>query len=162
MLDRSLFTISSLSLSWHNLRSITEKRDQNPPCCNLLSHGEVWSPLSLLPFRLNHHNSFRHSSRHFFSSLPFTSLVALFCLHTLEQHNILLPTRGPKPGTALEVQSHTAIYKETVISLVLLATLVLMQARIPLVFLATWVHYWLMFSQLLTSSLRSLSVRHIS
>jgi len=40
-------------------------------------------------------------------------------------------------------------------SLFLLATLFLIQARMPLAFLATWAHCWLMFSQLSTNTPRS-------
>ncbi|RMB91817.1 hypothetical protein DUI87_31745 [Hirundo rustica rustica] len=42
-------------------------------------------------------------------------------------------------------------------SLLLLATPFLIQARMPLAFLATWAHCWLTSSQLLTSTARSLS-----
>ena len=47
-------------------------------------------------------------------------------------------------------------------SLVLLATLFLIQARMPLAFLATWTHCWLMFSRLLTSTPRSFSAGQLS
>jgi len=49
----------------------------------------------------------------------------------------------------------SAEYRGTITSLLLLATLFLIQARMPLAFLATWAHCWLMFSWLSTRSPRS-------
>ncbi|PKU44632.1 hypothetical protein llap_5068 [Limosa lapponica baueri] len=46
-------------------------------------------------------------------------------------------------------------------SWVLLTTLFLTQARMLLVFLATWAHCWLMFSLLLTNTPRSFSARQL-
>jgi len=53
-------------------------------------------------------------------------------------------------------------YRGTITSLLLLATLFLTQARMPLAFLATWTHCWLMFSQLSTSTPRSFCNRQLS
>ncbi|KAK4830838.1 hypothetical protein QYF61_013767 [Mycteria americana] len=50
----------------------------------------------------------------------------------------------------------------TITSLVLLATLFLIQARMPLAFLATWAHCHLIFSQLSTSTPRSFSAGQLS
>ncbi|KAK4823935.1 hypothetical protein QYF61_008321 [Mycteria americana] len=47
-------------------------------------------------------------------------------------------------------------------SLLLLATLLLIQARMPLAFLATWAHCWLIFRWLSTSTPRSFSTRQLS
>ncbi|KAK4828387.1 hypothetical protein QYF61_026125 [Mycteria americana] len=56
----------------------------------------------------------------------------------------------------------SAEYKGTITSLVLLATLFLIQARMPLAFLATWAHCWLIFRQLSTNTPRSFSARQLS
>ena len=60
--------------------------------------------------------------------------------------------RGPKLNTILEVQPHQCWYRGMITALLLLATLVLTQARMPLAFLATWAHCWLMFSHLSTNT----------
>jgi len=70
-------------------------------------------------------------------------------LDTLQHLNVLLVVRGPKLNTVLEMQPYQ--YRGMIISLLLLATLFLIQARVPLVFLATWAHCWLTFSWLSTS-----------
>ena len=46
--------------------------------------------------------------------------------------------------------------------LLLLATLILIQAMMPFAFLATWAHCWLMFSQVLTNTPRSFSPERLS
>ncbi|CAM9602800.1 unnamed protein product, partial [Bubo scandiacus] len=51
----------------------------------------------------------------------------------------------------------SAEYRSKITSLSLLATLFLIQARMPLAFLATWAHCWLMFSRLSVNTPRSLS-----
>ena len=48
----------------------------------------------------------------------------------------------------------SAKYRGTITSLLLLATLFLIEARMPLAFLATWTHCWLMFSRRSTSTPR--------
>ena len=53
-------------------------------------------------------------------------------------------------------------YRGMIPSLLLLATPFLIQARMPLAFLATWAHCWLMFSWLSTSTPRSFSIGQLS
>ncbi|KAK4824310.1 hypothetical protein QYF61_013055 [Mycteria americana] len=56
----------------------------------------------------------------------------------------------------------SAEYKGTITSLLLLATLFLIQARMPLAFLATWAHCRLIFRRLSTSTPKSFSARQLS
>ena len=46
----------------------------------------------------------------------------------------------------LEMQPHQSWVQRDISSLLMLATLFLIQAKMPLAFLATWAHCWLMFS----------------
>ncbi|KAK4823068.1 hypothetical protein QYF61_025407 [Mycteria americana] len=75
-------------------------------------------------------------------SLVLQTLPQLRCpsLDTLQHLNVLLVVRGPKLNTVFEVQPHQW---GTITALLLLATLFLIQARMPLAFLATWAHCWL-------------------
>lgn len=92
-------------------------------------------PLSLLFSWLNNNSSL--------------SLLIAFVLQTLHQpcgpcldafeYLSILPKLGvPKQDTALKVGPHIAEYRGTITALVLLATLLLTQAWMPLAFLATW------------------------
>jgi len=72
--------------------------------------------------------------------------------------------QAPSPGAQSLVQAVTqqfpytrAEYIGTISSLLLLAALFLIQARMPLAFLFTWAHFWLLFSWLSTNSLRFVS-----
>ncbi|KAK4812355.1 hypothetical protein QYF61_017132, partial [Mycteria americana] len=73
-------------------------------------------------------------------------------LDTLQPLNVSLGVRGPTLNTAFEVRPHQCRVQGTITALVLLATLLLIQARMPLAFLATWAHCWLIFSWLLTNT----------
>lgn len=89
------------------------------------------SPLNLLLLRLNHSNSFSCSSPDLFSRpptpFPFSGLTeAAQCPSCSER-----PKTEPSP---LRCNLISAQHKGTVTALVLLATLLLTQARIPLVF----------------------------
>ena len=53
-------------------------------------------------------------------------------------------------------------YRRRTTFLVLFTAPFLIQARMPLAFLATWAHCWLIFSQLSVSTPRSLSIRQFS
>ncbi|KAK4818041.1 hypothetical protein QYF61_004568 [Mycteria americana] len=59
-------------------------------------------------------------------------------LDTLQHLNIPLVAGGPELNTVFEVRPHQCRDRGTITSLVLLATLFLIQARMPLAFLATW------------------------
>jgi len=96
--------------------------------------------------------------------LVLQTLYQLSCpsLDTLQPLNVLLVVRGPKLNTAFKVWPHQCQYRGTIPSLVPLATLFLLEARMPLAFLAPWAHCWLMFSRLLTSTPRSNSAGQLS
>jgi len=99
-----------------------------------------------------------------FVSHVFSSLHQLQCssLHMLEQHNTLFVLRDPKLNTVLKVWSHQCHIQGSVPSLVLLAMLFLMSARIPFSFLSTRAHCWLMFSSLRTNISRPFSTGQLS
>jgi len=72
-------------------------------------------------------------------------------------------SKGPKNEYSIQgAASPVPEYRGMITALLLLATLFLTQARIPLTFLATWAHCWLMFSQLSTSTPRSFSTGQLS
>ena len=102
------------------------------------------SPLSLLFSTLN--------NPQFPQPLPIRpvlqTLHQLRCpsLDTLESFNDLFGVRGPKLNTGIEVQPHQCKVRGKIPSLSLLATLFLIQARMPLAFLATWAHCWLIIN----------------
>ena len=83
-------------------------------------------------------------------------------LDTLQQLHVFLVVRGPKMNTVLQVWSHQCKYRGTITSLLWLATLFLIEARMLSAFLATCAHCWLMFSQLSTNNPRSFSTRQVS
>lgn len=56
----------------------------------------------------------------------------------------------PKLNTMFEAWSHQFEYRGIIPPLGLLTTLFLIQGRVQLEFLATWEHFWLKFSWLLT------------
>ncbi|KFP04029.1 Neuronal acetylcholine receptor subunit alpha-4 [Calypte anna] len=80
------------------------------------------------------------------SAAPANALVAL-----LQQSGFIFPCAQPWCGLT------SAEYRGRITSLDLLATLFLIHARMPLAFLATWAHCWLMFSFLAIQTPRSLS-----
>ncbi|KAK4810336.1 hypothetical protein QYF61_019139 [Mycteria americana] len=88
-------------------------------------------------------------------SLVLQILHQLRCpsLDTLQPLNVSLVVRGPKLNTGFNTRCGliSAEYRGMITSLVLLATLFLIQARMPLAFLATWAHCWLIFSRLSTN-----------
>lgn len=101
------------------------------------------SPLVLLLSRLDSH--ILHHSSELLQSSPPTSFV-IFSSHTSA-------TQDPPCIEGLQNWTEysrysliSAVYKGTVISLVLQITLFLMQARMPLAFLASWAQCWLMFA----------------
>ncbi|KAK4824615.1 LOW QUALITY PROTEIN: hypothetical protein QYF61_016921 [Mycteria americana] len=129
---KKLFLISNLSLPWHNLRTFP-----------LVLWLDIWekrpTPTSLQPpFRLNNASSLSCSSSDF-CSRPFTSFTALLWTRSSTSMSLLCGLTSAK-------------YRGTITSLVLLATLFFIQARMPLAFLATWAHCWLIFRQLLTNT----------
>ena len=75
-------------------------------------------------------------------------------LDTLQGLDVFLVVRGPKLNTLSRCSLSTAEYVGMITSL--LTTLFLVQARMPLAFLTTWVHSWLVFIQLLVFPLCSL------
>ncbi|KAK4809329.1 hypothetical protein QYF61_024565 [Mycteria americana] len=81
-------------------------------------------------------------------SLVLQTLPQLRCpsLDTLQPLKVSLGVRGPTLNTAFEVQPHQCPVQGTITALLLLATLFLIQARMPLAFLAAWAHCWLIFS----------------
>ncbi|KAK4812352.1 hypothetical protein QYF61_017129 [Mycteria americana] len=83
-------------------------------------------------------------------SLVLQTLPQLRCpsLDTLQPLNVSLGVRGPTLNTAFEVRPHQCRVQGTITALVLLATLLLIQARMPLAFLATWAHCRLIFRRL--------------
>ncbi|KAK4829008.1 hypothetical protein QYF61_001764 [Mycteria americana] len=83
-------------------------------------------------------------------------------LDTLQHLNVSLVVGGPKLNTGFEVRPHQCRVQGTITSLVLLATLFLIQARMPLAFLATWAHCWLILSRLSTNTPRSFSAGQLS
>ncbi|KAK4815695.1 hypothetical protein QYF61_005508, partial [Mycteria americana] len=89
-------------------------------------------------------------------SLVLQTLPQLRCpsLDTLQPLNVSLGVRGPTLNTAFEVRPHQCPVQDTITALLLLATVFLVQARMPLAFLATWAHCWLIFSQLLINTPR--------
>ena len=100
--------------------------------------------------------------------IPHPLLIRLvfqtFChlhYHSLDMYRCLsvsLVVRSPKLNRVIEVLSlQCQEYRVTITSLLLLATLFLIQARTPLAFLVTWPHCWLMFSWLSANTSRSLS-----
>lgn len=75
--------------------------------------------------------SLSHSSQVLFSS-SFTSFVVVLCIELFsEQLNVLLVVRGPKPNTVFDVWPHQIRVQGDKHFLALLATLFLMQARMP-------------------------------
>ena len=94
--------------------------------------------------------------------LTLQTLHQLCCssLHMLQQLNVFLVVRGWTQYSRCGLTS--AEYRGTITSLLLPATLFLIQARISLAFLATWAHCWLMFSRLSTSTPRSFSTGQLS
>ena len=82
------------------------------------------------------------------TGLTFQALHKPRCpsLDLLRYLHVLLVLRCPKLNTALEVRPHQCRVQGRMTSLVLLTTLFLIQARMPLAFLVTWAHCWLMFS----------------
>jgi len=84
-------------------------------------------------------------------------------LDLLQHLNVLSALRCPKLNTVLKVGSNQwGDYRSKITSLVLLTTWFLIQARMPLAFLATWARCQLIFSQLSIRTPRSLSVRQLS
>ena len=83
-------------------------------------------------------------------------------LDMLQQLNVLLSERGPKLNTVFKVRLYYTKYRGMITSLLLLATLFLIQARMTLACLATWAHCQLMFSHLSATIPRSFSVRQLS
>lgn len=101
------------------------------------------SPLILLLSRLDSH--ILHHSSELLQSSPPTSFV-IFSSHTSATQDPPC-IEGLQNGTEYSRYSLiSAVYKGTVISLVLQITLFLMQARMPLAFLASWAQCWLMFA----------------
>ncbi|KAK4820753.1 hypothetical protein QYF61_005916 [Mycteria americana] len=88
-------------------------------------------------------------------SLVLQTLPQLRCpsLDTLQPLNVSLGVGGPTLNTAFEVRPHQCRVQGAITALVLLATLFLIQARMPLAFLATWAHCWLIFRRLSTIQL---------
>ena len=148
--------MSSLYLPWCNLRPfplyITSytRRDQTPPQHNLPSGIVVErNKVSPEPPLLQTKQSqlpqllLKRPVLQIPHQLHCPSLDSLQCL------DVFLVVRGPKLNTVLRTQavaSPDVSRGGTITSLVLLATLFLIQARMSLVFLATWAHCWLMFS----------------
>ncbi|KAK4829679.1 hypothetical protein QYF61_005972 [Mycteria americana] len=97
-------------------------------------------------------------------SLVLQTLPQLRCpsLDTLQPLNVSLGVGGPTLNTAFEVRPHQCRVQGTITALVLLATLFLIQARMPLAFLGTWAHCWLIFTQPSTNTPRSFSARQLS
>ena len=83
-----------------------------------------------------------------------------FSLDTLQHLSVVLVVRVPEGAQYLRYSLTSTEYRIT--SLVLLATLFLVQARMLLAFLVTWAHCWLMFSQLSTNTPRSFSAGQLS
>lgn len=129
----------SLNFPWHSLRLYLGA--ETDPHLATSSFQEVVESDKVSPSRL-------------FSRLNNPSSLCLligFVLQTLHQpccscldafeHLIVLPELGgPEQDTALKVGPHFAEYRGTIPALVLLATLLLVQARMPLALLATWAH----------------------
>ncbi|KAK4811465.1 hypothetical protein QYF61_010344 [Mycteria americana] len=115
----------------------TDPTSRQPPFRQL--QRAMRSPLSLLFSRLNNPRSLSRSPSAL-CSRPFPSSVAL------------LWTRASPSMSLLSCGLTSAEYRGTIPALVLLATLFLIQARMPLAFLATWPHCQLMFSHLLTNT----------
>ncbi|KAK4828032.1 hypothetical protein QYF61_022809 [Mycteria americana] len=67
-------------------------------------------------------------------------------LDMLQHLNVFLALRDPKLNKVFEVWLHQCKYKGMITSIVLLATLFLIKARMLLAFLATWAHCWLISS----------------
>ena len=65
-------------------------------------------------------------------------------LDTLRGLNVFLAVRGPALSTALRCGPTSAVQRDDPL-LLLLAALLLTQARMPWAFLATWAHCWLVF-----------------
>ena len=110
----------------------------------------IRSPLKLLFSQLNNP-----------SFAPDPSQFHCPSLDALRGHDVFLVVRGPELNTVLEVRHYQCRVQRDDLLIVLLATLCLIQARMPLA-LATWAHCYLMFSWLLTSTLRSFSAAQIS
>ncbi|KAK4817702.1 hypothetical protein QYF61_026392 [Mycteria americana] len=154
---KKFFLISSLNLPWRNLRrdrphlstpsfqAVVESDEVSPqPPFLQAEQPQVPQPLPI--------------------SLVLQTLPQLRCpsLDTLQPLNVSLGVGGPKLNTAFEVRPHQCRVQGTITSLVLLATLFLIQARMPLALLATWAHCWLIFRRLLTNTPRSFSARQLS
>ena len=71
-------------------------------------------------------------------------------LDTFQGINAFLVVRDPKLNTVLT----SAEYRGMISSLLLLATLFLMQAGMALALLATWAHCWFMFNRAATNTSR--------
>lgn len=84
------------------------------------------------------------------------------CLDAFENLSVLPKLGGPEQDTALKVGSNLAKYRGTIPALVLLATLLLIQARVPMAFLATWAHCCVMFSLTSVREPRSSSAWQLS
>ncbi|KAK4822584.1 LOW QUALITY PROTEIN: hypothetical protein QYF61_017170 [Mycteria americana] len=83
-------------------------------------------------------------------------------LDTLQHLNVSLVVRGPKLNTVFEVRPHQCRVQRDNHVPSPLATLFLIQARMPLAFLATWAHCWLIFRRLLTNTPRPFSAGQLS
>ncbi|KAK4815747.1 LOW QUALITY PROTEIN: hypothetical protein QYF61_006785 [Mycteria americana] len=154
------FLISSLNLPWRNLRPfplvlslVTWEKRPTPPLYNLLSVVESNKVSPQTPFLQPKQSQLPQPLP---ISLVLQTLPQLRCpsLDTLQPLNVSLVVGGPKLNTAFEVWPPSAEYRGTITSLVLLATLFLIQARMPLAFLAAWAHCWLIFRQLSTNTPR--------
>ncbi|KAK4821856.1 LOW QUALITY PROTEIN: hypothetical protein QYF61_004333 [Mycteria americana] len=120
----------------------TDPTSRQPPFRQL--QRAMRSPLSLLFSRLNNPRSLSRCPSAL-CSRPFPSSVALLWTRSSPSMSLL---SGPTLNTAFEVRPHQCPVQGTITAPVLLATLLLIQARMPLAFLATWAHCWLIFRRL--------------
>ena len=162
---KKFFQISSLNHSWCNLRLFLMFCHLSPMqrlmLWNLLSgssrvaeSNEVSSQPPFLQTKQP------QSPQPLLITSSFTNFTALFCTQ-LSNSTSFLQWGAQKWTQYLRCSLPSVANKESITSLVLLATLFLTQARLPL-FLAIWAHCWCEFSQLLTNTPTSLSVGQLS
>ncbi|KAK4814368.1 LOW QUALITY PROTEIN: hypothetical protein QYF61_017781 [Mycteria americana] len=113
-----------------------------PPLYNLLSVVESDKVSPQPPFLQAKQPQFPQS---LLIRLLLQTLHQLHCpsLDMLQHLNVSLVVRGPKLNTVFEVRPHQCRVRGMITSLLLLATLFLIQARMSLAFFATWAHCWL-------------------
>jgi len=163
---KKFFLISNLNLPWHNLRPLLlvlllatwEKRPT--PSSHVVVDSDKVS--SQLPFLQAKQLQFPQA---LLKKLVLQALHQPHCpsLDTLQHLSVLLLVRCHVVRTwYLRCSLTSAEYRGKITSLLLLATLSRIEARMRSAFLATWAHCWLMLSRLSTNTPRSFSTGQLS